>query len=220
MKTKTCVALVGLAGGFFAGFALGQDTTITFSIKWDKPTIGAGETNTGAVWAEITPGLGSSIKWTTPPGKGQQGTIVAFASTVFDTMNLLNGGKGQLKWTVLPDWATVGIPGEPDGNGGIKGTNAGQVAEGGLNPQANKKNPVQLLSLTWTAQAGGMYDVAYGLSSKSGKMYLNIGTGFQFWVAQAATFRVDGQSGFSVIPAPAAWCVAGLSTLLACRRRR
>lgn len=219
MKTKACVALVGVAAGLFAGLALGQDTTMSYSITWDKPTIENGQTNTGAVWVTIAPGIGSSVQWTTPPGKGQPGTIEAFASSVFDTMNLLNGSNGQLSWTVPTEFNVAGLPGTPDGNGGISGTSAGQLSGGGgINPNPNVSNPVKLLNLQWKAEAAGAYDVNYGLKSLTGKMFLNIG--ISNWVGHNATFRVDGQGGFSVIPVPSAAAAFGFGVLILGRRTR
>ncbi len=214
MKTTARVALVGVAVGLFAGLAFGQDTTITFSIKWDKPVIGNGETNTGAVWAEITPGLGSSVKWTTPPGKGQQGTIWYFANAIFDTLNLLNGSNGTLAWTV-PEALNV-LPGTANG-GSILHTWAGQPG-GPLNPNPIKDNSIKVLDLEWTDVTGGSYEVDYAISPKKGKMFLYIG--IPNAVGHDATFLVGTAGGFSVVPAPAVWGFVGLGTLAACRRRR
>ncbi len=214
------ILLTGLAVvGHASPTARAQDTTITFSIKWEKATIGQGETNTGGVWAEITPGIGSVIKWTTPPGKGQEGKILAFASSVFDTMNLLNGTKGTLQWTVPQAWNIASLPGVHDGQGGIAGSNAGQTGGGGLNPSPVLDNPVQILSLKWTEQTGGSYDVNYGVKSLAGGMYLGIGL-IPMWVPHKATFRVDGQDGFSVIPTPGAVTVVAFGLAAAMRRRR
>lgn len=216
MKTKACVALVGVAGGLFAGLAFGQDTTMSYSIKWDKPTIENGQTNTGAVWAEITPGIGSSVKWTTPPGKGQQGTIWYFANTIFDTLNLLNGSNGTLAWTVPEVLNGAGLPGTANG-GGILDTWAGQPGAP-LNPNAITDNPIKVLDLEWTDVTGGSYEVDYAISPKKGKMFLYIG--IPNAVGHDATFLVGMAGGFSVVPAPAVWCFVGLGTLAACRRRR
>jgi hypothetical protein len=213
MKTRL-FAVLAVAG--IAAAANAQDTTITYTIKWDNASINNGGTNTGAVYAEITPGIGSAVKWTTAPGKGQAGTIEAFASSVFDTLNLLNGSNGALSWTVPAALNVAGIPGSANG-GGIAGTNAGQVGKT-LNPNPVLDNPIKLLDLSWTDTTGGTYDVNYGIKSASGKMFLNIG--IANWVGHNATFRVDGQGGFSVVPAPASMALLGLGGLVAARRRR
>ena len=215
MKTRA-LAVLAVAG--LAAIAQAQDTTISYSIVWDNAVIAPGGTNTGKVVAEIKPGIGSTIAWTTSPGKGQPGILKAFASTIFDTLNLLNGQNGTLSWTVPAALNVANLKGDPDGSGGIKGTNSGQVGLP-INPTPLTDNPITILNLSWTGNAGWMGDVNFGLKTSSGKMFLDIGTTSPIWVGHNATIRVDGQGGFSV-PAPASMALLGLGGLVAARRRR
>lgn len=217
MKTRA-LAVLAVAG--LAAVAQAQDTTMTYSIVWDKASINPGETNTGKVVVEIKPGIGSTILWTTAPGKGQAGILKAFASSIFDTLSVLNGNQGTLAWTVPAALGVAGIPGTSNGAGGITGTNAGQVAPP-LNPTPVLDNPITVLNISWTGNAGFSGDVNYGIKSSSGKMFLDISTGGNpIWVGHNATSRVDGQGGFTVVPAPASMALLGLGGLVAARRRR
>jgi hypothetical protein len=100
--------------------------TIKYTIKWEKTVIQTfGDTNKGEVFAEIIPGIGSTVAWTTPPGKGQPGKIMAFGSTIFDIINLEGGLSGTLQWTVPKPFDLFSLPGTNDGNRGIKEIHAG-----------------------------------------------------------------------------------------------
>ncbi len=209
-----CVMSCGLA-------AHAQDVTITYSVKWDFQVIQGGGTNTGAIYATIDPGLGSTIKWTTPPGKGQPGILKAFASGIFDLMNTLNGTEGTLSWTIPTTWNIAQQPGTPDGNGGFKGGNVGQIGFP-LNPTPNMENPVKLADLKWV-DTGDAFNglIEYTTKVASSKVYLDIGTTNPIWVGHNATNIVNGVGMFGVsVPTPAACSVIGAGALVASRRRR
>jgi MYXO-CTERM domain-containing protein len=217
MKTRA-LAVLAVAG--LAAIANAQDTSISYSIVWDKASINPGETNTGKVIATVTPGFGATIKWTTPPGKGQNGILKAFASSIFDTVNLLNGEQGTLAWTVPTALNLANIQGNLNG-GGIVGTNAGQVAPP-INPNPNVDNPITILNLTWTGNAGFSGNVSYNVKATSGKMFLDISTTpTPTWVGHNATKLESAAAGnFTVVPAPASMALLGLGGLVAARRRR
>jgi PEP-CTERM motif len=216
MKTRL-LAVLAVAGA--AAVANAQDTTMTYTIVWDNAQINNGGTNTGAVFATITPGIGSTVKWTTSPGKGQNGTIQSFASSVFGAQNLLNGLNGTLKWTVPAALNLAGIPGALNAAGDLVGTNAGQVGKT-LNPNPIIDNPIKILDISWTDTTGGNFLVNYGATSASGKMFLDIGLANGNWVGHNATKLAFGQGGFAVVPAPASMALLGLGGLVAARRRR
>jgi len=200
---------------------IAQDVTITYSVKWDFQVIQGGGTNTGAIYATIDPGLGSTIKWTTPPGKGQPGILKAFASSIFDLLNTLNGTEGTLSWTI-PSALNVGNVGPwPDGKGGFTSANAGQVGVP-INPNPVLDNPIKIINLSWT-DTGEAFNgiVEYTTKVASSKVFLDIGTTNPIWVGHNATKIVNGVGLFGVsVPAPAVCSLFGAAVLVALRRRR
>jgi len=201
--------------------ALAQEVTITYSIKWElQDPVFPGVPNKGEVWATISPEMGTVVPWTTPPGKGQPGKLVAFASSIFDTINVSNSLMGTLQWTVPAAFSVGGIIGVPDGNGGIKGTNSGQV---GMPPNPNPilDNPIKLLDLTWTGVVPGNGEIIeFAVSAKSAKVFLDIGTTSPIWVGHNAKIVNGGGSFYYGTPAPSAAVVAGIALAFAARRRR
>jgi hypothetical protein len=175
------------------------------------------------VYATISPGQGTVVPWTTPPGKGQPGVIKGFASSIFDFLNTLNGTEGTLKWTVPHSLDLVNLPGTPDGNGGIKGTTAGQVTPGGIGGgYFNYDNPIKILDLQWQ-DTGEMFNgfVEYTTKVSSSKVFLDIGTTNPLWVVHNATKIVNGVGMFGVsIPSPASVMLLGLAALVTPRRRQ
>jgi MYXO-CTERM domain-containing protein len=218
MKMLHCASMLLLACSQQVG---AQDVTVTYTVKWDNELIVGGGTNTGAIYATISPGIGETVKWTTPPGKGQPGVIKAFASSIFDLLNTLNGNEGTLTWTVPASLNLANLPGTPDGNGGIAGVNVAQVR--GLNPNPNVDNPIKIFDLQWQ-DTGEMFNgfVEYTTKVSSSKIFLDIGTvGNEIWVGHNATFILNGSGSFGVsIPTPAGMSMLGLAGLVAMRRRR
>lgn len=214
MKNQLCV----IACVFGCGTtAIAQDVTIKYSIKWDKAIIlSNGDSNTAGVYAEIVPGLGTSVPWTTLPGKGQPGTIKAFASSVFDILAIQGGNAGTLQWTIPTALNLANIPGSPNGQGGITGANAGQVGVP-LNPNPVLDNPVKIMDLKWTHNGNPFTTIEFQAKATSGKVFLDVG--LASWVGHNAKFLVEGNGGFS-IPSPSAWAVLGLAGVMTSRRRR
>jgi MYXO-CTERM domain-containing protein len=213
MKTRalSVLAVVGLASVANAQAIEG----ITYVIEWTNASISSGA-NTGAVYAILDPGVGTASAWNTPPGKGQAGTIKAFASSIFDTLSVSNGTNGTLAWAVPANMNLANIPGSSNGAGGITGSNAGQ-----LGPPSNTApvvdNKVKILDLTWTLNVAGNYTVQYAVKSTSGKVYLDVG--LASWVGENAV-RTDKGGSFNVTPAPASLALLGLGGLIVGRRRR
>jgi hypothetical protein len=189
---------------------------LSYSVEWDFASINNGGTNTGGVYATITPDIGTQTAWNTVPGKGQAGILKAFASSIIALVNNLNGLNGNIAWTVPADMNLANIPGVPDGLGGITNSQSGQFGPP-TNPTPNLKQKVLILALSWTDTAGGNYSVDYGVKSSSGKVWLDVG--LAAWVGENAV-RTDGKGGFNVVPAPASLALLGLGGLIAGRRRR
>jgi len=215
-----CGVVVACAGGTQAQ----PIESITFSIEWEKPSIQFGETNTAKVFATITPDIGTQTKWNTSPGKGQAGVLKAFASSVMDWKSVQNGAKGSIALDPNPVFLPMGpIPIEPmpDGQGGFKGLPLGQVAFP-LNPAPNTDQKVWLFDFHWTANLGPVptspYVVEYTTSALSAKVFLDIGTTSPVWVGENAV-KIDGQGGFTVVPAPGI-VVCGLFAIGVCVQRR
>ncbi len=211
MKTRalSVLAIVGLAS------AAQAQETLTYVIEWANASISQGS-NTGAVYAILDPVVGTKTTWNTPPGTGQAGTIMAFASSIFNTTGVQNATKGTLAWTVPTDVNAANKKGTDDGAGGITGTNAGQFGPP-VNTNPNVGNKVKLLDLTWTITTAGNYTVEYAIKSTSGKVFLDVG--LASWVGENAT-RTDKGASFNVTPAPASLALLGLGGLVAGRRRR
>ncbi len=216
-------SIVAAAAGLFGAIAhaSAQDVTITYSIKWElQDPVFPGVPNKGEVWATISPEMGTVIPWTTPPGKGQPGKLLAFASSIFDTVNVSNGTMGTLKWTVPEAFNQAGIPGNPDGSGGIKGTVSSQNV--GLNPTPNYDQAVKILDLVWTGVVPGNGEVIdYQISATTAKVFLDIGVfPSQIPVGHNAKIINGGGSFYYGTPAPSAAAVAGIALAFATRRRR
>lgn len=180
---------------------------ITYSIEWDKPAIAPGEKNTATIWATVSPEIGAAVAWNSVPGTGQPGTLVAFALSTMDVLNVANATNGTLSWTVPSFWTMLGKPqGVPDGSGGIKNSNAGQYPVGGPNPLPDLSQVVPVLKLAWVASgSNGPYDVLFATKASLAKVYLDVN--LASWVAEK-TVLIDGQGGFTVTPAPSAIALA------------
>ena len=204
-----------VAGAALAGSALGQLTpTFTYTIEWENTPL-PGVAAKGAVYSNCEE-IGKEIQWFTPPGTGQWGTAKAFASTIFNLVNVQNAATGSLNWTLPPEFNT-NSPGNSDGNGGIKGVNAGQVGfPGNPNPIVTKK--LKILYLSWTTtDFSTMRFVEWTTQATSGKVFLDVG--LAAWVGQNV-IKVDGSGGFWVVPAPSGLALVGLAGVAAARRRR
>lgn len=189
--------------------------TITYSVEWDQASI-TGGSNTGAVYATITPDIGTTTAWNTKPGTGQAGKLMAFASTIGNLVNTANGLNGTLDWTVPTDVNAANIKGTADGSGGIAGTQSGQFGPP-VNPAPNTKQKVKILDLKWTLGVAGNYSVSWDFNATSSKVFLDVG--LASWVGENAA-KVSGKGGFNVTPAPASLALLGLGGLVAGRRRR
>jgi hypothetical protein len=216
-EMRTATVAIGL---FFAlratSFAQPLEQ-LTFSVVWDKAVIAHGETNTGKVMATIGPGIGTITAWNTLPGKGQTGIIEAFASAIFHFKGMENGLNGTFSWTIPVEFNFSSLPGVPWPTGGAMGVNAGQFGPPTY-PNPNVKQTVTILEFAWHEVAGGgPYNVLFEAEATSAKVYLDVG--LNSWVGENAV-KLNGEGGFSVIPAAStAWpVVAGLAVLA--RRRR
>jgi len=221
MVRNTLVFISGVAASAtITSIVNAQDVSMTFSVVWDKPAINPGETNTGAVYAEIAPGIGSVVPWNTPPGKGQPGVIKRFATSIFDLLNLSNGQAGTLQWTVPVMLNIANIQGTPDGNGGVAGINVGNVGAIILPFPGLDDNPIKILDIAWTHDLTvPASEVTYSVKPASAKVFLDIGNGFPTLVGHNAkqTFVVPGTFQ---IPTASSASVVAMTLLLAFRRRR
>ena len=161
MRLRVLSAAAGVCAAL-ASVAVAQPIeTIDFTVVWDKPEIGPGETNTGHVIATIGPKIGSIVAWNTPPGTGQAGKLLCFQSSTLDFVNVQNGLSGTIAWTVPSPLFNLGKLGSPDGNGGITGSKTYQnyFSE----PSPNFGQWLSVLDLEWTANGGGgaAYEVIY-----------------------------------------------------------
>ncbi len=220
MNTKRLLLMVAAGSLGMLGHASAQEVTITYSIKWElQDPVFPGVPNKGEVWATISPEMGTVIPWTTAPGKGQPGKLLAFSSSVFDTLNVSNGQMGTLKWTVPPEFNLAGIPGVPDGNGGIQGTTSKQTV--GLPPNPNLDQSVKILDLVWTGVVPGNGElIDYQISAASANVYLDIGQVGPVYVIHKAKFINGGGSFYYGTPAPGTLAIGGLALALVSRRRR
>jgi hypothetical protein len=192
--------------------------TMTLSIEWDWPVISHGQTNTGKILATMSPKIGSTVAWNTPPGKGQPGILIAFMSASFDLQGISNALNGTLAWTIPAEFDIANKPGVPDGEGGIKGTITGQFI-GNPNPfPPNTNQTVTILELEWTESAGGdSYEVNFASKMLTAKVGLDVGLSS---IVGENAVKIDGQGGFNVIPAPSAIVLAPLAVAGLTRRRR
>lgn len=215
---RTLGSVLLIAG--HASLALAQPLeTLTLTIAWDKPVIAPGEANSGAIYATASPEIGSTTAWNTPPGMGQPGMVKAFASTIFDFTSLQNGAKGTLAWTRNPEFAISLVDPKPDGAGGFTSANLGQFGLP-VNPSPNVNGTVKLVDLQWIAASKVPPEplaVVYQTKAATAKIFLEVG--LTAWVGESA-IKIDGQGGFTVIPAPTATAIALPALLLATRRRR
>lgn len=204
------VAVLGLAA---RGLAQPLET-ITYSIEWDSPSVLS--VVTGSVYASITPDLGTTTAWNTKPGVGQSATLMRFKSSILDFVNVKNGMLGTLTWTV-PAELNVGVPGAPDGNGGIKSSQAGQFMPPTV-PMPLPLQKVKVLELKWTLNEPSpvIFQVTFATKSSSAQVYLD--AGLASYVGENAV-KVDGEDSFEVIPAPRSAALVGLATLMTRRRR-
>ncbi len=199
-----------------AGSALGQLTpTFTYSIEWENAP-SPGVPAKGAVYANCEE-IGKAIQWFTPPGTGQWGTAKAFASTIFNLVNMQNATTGELYWSVPPELDSAVNKGTSDGNGGITASQAGQFGPPvNTNPVVTKK--VKVLNLSWTTtDFSTMRFVKWTTKATSGKVFLDVG--LAAWVGQNV-IKVDGSGGFWVVPAPSGLGLVGLAGVVTTRRRR
>lgn len=211
MKNQlSMLAVLGLAVGGSAQ----PIETITYSIEWDSASVLTEAT--GSVYATITPDLETTTAWNTKPGVGQMATLMRFGASIMDLVNVKNGSLGTLTWTVPAD-LNVGVPGAPDGNGGIKSSHAGQFMPPTVTmPPAIQK--VKILDLKWTLNepAPMIFQVTYATKSTSAKVWLD--AGLASYVGENAV-KIDGKGSFQVIPAPASTAFLGLAMLMTRRRR-
>lgn len=190
--------------------------SLTFSVVWDKSVIAPGETNTGAVRATIWPEIGTVTAWNTYPGTGQLGKLLGFAKAKLDLHNLANALEGTLAWSIAKPLA-LGSLGVPDGNGGISGASMWQHWQ--TLPSPNFDQSLDLLELTWThtGSASTPFEVKFEVESFIAKVYLDVG--LSVWIDENAV-KLDGQGGFSVIPAPSPLWASGPIALAVTNRRR
>jgi hypothetical protein len=171
---------------------------------------------TGAVWAEFSPPIGSQAIWDTPPGSGQPSNVEAFAMSRGDLLNVLNGAPGLLQWSVPASLNIANKPGTPDGNGGISKTQAGQFGAP-AEPDPVLDNPIRILDLAWSSDDPTPRTVAFRFDCEITKIYLDYGLGG--WVGDK-WFAIDSpDTGFEVVPAPAAWALVLLGLPRQARRR-
>lgn len=216
MKHRAFLAVGIAAVSVFAAPVRAQPFFFKYSLKWEEPNLVTGEVK-GSVNIEITPEFGSTVTWTMGAhGKGQPGTLKAFASSILDLANILNGTKGTLAWTVPSEFTGNGLPGTPNGNGGITGSNAGQAGFP-FNPEPNIDNPVKVLDLLWKLNDPAFVGtVDYQVSPKSGKAFIDIGV--SQWVAGAA--ELSGSSASFEIPAGSTLAAFGFGLAVLTQRRR
>jgi hypothetical protein len=216
------ISMIALAGLPTAALAQ-PDTTMTYSIVWEKSVIAPGETNKGKVVCTIEPGLGTVVPWTTPPGKGQPGTIMAFASSNFDITNVQNGLNGKFSYLGEPPALNSSGACSVDPQGNIINVAVGQTGLP-LNTQPVLDNPIVIFNLWWTAGGGpgSPYEVAYSPLVKAGKMFLDVGLPSGGWVGHSATtFLSLPGSTFTVIPAPSmVLALGGVGAIMLVPRRR
>ncbi len=218
-SVAAAVGVCGMAAAMAGGGAGAQPLeTITLSVEWEKAVIGPGETNVGHIVATVSPQIGSMVAWNTPPGTGQPGKLIAFASVIFDLQNAGNALNGALAWTVPSEFNIANKPGTPDGNGGIKGTTAGQFV-GNPNPNPNYNQQVTVLNLSWKETSSvGAYDVLFATKLTSAKVGLDVG--LPGYVGENCV-KIDGQGGFLVVPGPGVWAaMLAVPCVVLGRRRR
>ncbi len=189
--------------------------TLTFSIEWENDVTPTNPTAKGAVWATISPEIGAAVAWNTGAGKGQAATLLAFAFSLFDTINSKNGSTGTLAWTVPNKVNGPNKQGTPDGNGGITGTLSGQFAPP-LNYDPILDQKVKLLGLAWTTNDFSSRSVEFATRVAWGKVYIEV-PGISAWIGEGAVVA-DGSGGFLVVPVPPVLGV--LMALVAAARRR
>lgn len=192
--------------------------SITYSVEWDGATVLPGGSNTGAVYATITPSIGSTTQWNTPPGTGQSGILKSFASSIINLVNTKGSNiDAVLTWTVPTEFNIANKPGTSDGNNGILASQSGQF---GLpsNPSPNTAQKVKILDLKWTLiSAMTIQPVEYTTQAVSSKVYLDVG--LAAWVGENAV-KIDGVGAFSAIPSPGALPALMVMGLAARRHRR
>jgi hypothetical protein len=217
-KCSVVVAAAGLFGAI--AHASAQEVTITYSIKWElQDPVFPGVPNKGEVWATISPAFGTKVLWWLP-GNLEYGSLAAFASSVFDIVNVSNATMGSLSWTVPEALNYAGISGEPDGNGGIKGTHSGQLGKT-INPNPSLDNPIKILDLEWTGLVPGNGEtIAFATKASSAKVFLDLGLPSGNWAWDIAKIVNGGGSFYYGTPAPSAAAVAGIALAFAARRRR
>jgi hypothetical protein len=222
-STRTLMLVSGIALALAAGAAHAQSgptPEITFTIEWQGEVVSpSSPTIKGFVYADLYPDPGTIIYIQGPlPGKGQNGEVKTFASSILDLLNLQNGLTGTLNWTVPPEFGIAGLPGTPDGNGGITGSTAGQFGPP-INPNPVITGKAKVLELTWTTSDFTFRNVLFGTNAKSGKVFADVGLPNGAWIGASATI-LNGQGGFSVIPAPGLLATLCAGVFLAARRRR
>ena len=196
--------------------------TLEYSIVWDKPVLLPGEVQTGHVWIKVLPDIGAAVQWNTSPGKGQNGTIAAIASSIFAIKNIENGQTGSMfQWSREDEWeVSPNFGGQPDGQQGILGINIGQISPP-LNTTPITSAVVNVFWFKWDPL--GNYsprEITYGVNATSGKVYLNVPSlGIPGWVGENAVL-IGSQSSFQVIPAPAALILLFPCVPMIARRRR
>ncbi len=216
MRVPTAVrALLPLAFSAQAHGQLDPEVTITYSIVWDGESSPSSPSVKGAVWATISPEVGTAV--TVMQFPYFKGSLAAFASSIFDVNNAQNGATGMLAWTVPSEFNVANLPGIPDGTGGIQGAQAGQFPYP-KNPSPVINNAVELLELEWsTSDFGVARFVEFTTSVLSCKAYVDIG--LSSWIGAKCT-PADGSGGFWVVPAPSGMALMGLAGVAAARRRR
>jgi hypothetical protein len=176
--------------------------SITYTIEWANGLVPVGGSNTGAVYATITPSIGSMTQWNTPPGNGESGILKAFASSIINLVNTKGSDiDAVLTWTVPAEFNLANIPGTSDGNNGILGSQSGQFGPP-ANSSPNTSQKVKVLDLKWTLlSAMTIEPVEYTTQALSSKVFLDVG--LAAWVGENAA-KIDTAGGFSALPSPAA----------------
>jgi len=158
---------------------------------------------------------GESIKVTLSASMQGEGEFVALSATIFDTLNTLGGDLGDItSWEVLNDLDELtGDLTTTDGDS-LFGTNAGQLTVFG---PFTSDNPIDVLSLTWTAsEGGGGGEVAYETNTKAAVLWIG--------ADKESAVSVDAEAfdtGFGwLVPTPASAALLGLGGLALARRRR
>jgi hypothetical protein len=206
--------IVVLVAASAAAAANGREA-VSFTIKWDKAVVAPGEVQTGSVWAEFAPGVGELAIWNTPGG-GESAIVAAFASSQGNLLNILNGATGALTWTV-PEALNIAMkPGTADGQGGIKGSSAGQFGPP-ANPDPITDNPIRILDLAWATDNGTPRPIAYRFDALATKIFLDVPS-FQ-WTPDPWIPVDSPDTAFEVIPGPGAIAGLGLAALVRRRRR-